>query len=115
MTIIRYAGRPAAWASTAALRLLPWVEALESDHPIRRFVTCMGLSAQDVQAGHLPGPYRDSRAEHFARCVLMPDDDFVARADQIDVELAECFVVPFEQVEQKRRDLSIVPCPRLGT
>lgn len=114
MTIIRYAGRPAAWASTAALRLLPWVETLERDHPIRRFVVCMGLFAQDVQSGELPAPYRDIRAEHFARSVLMPDDEFRGREDQSDVELAERFAIPFEQIEEKRRDIALSASLRLA-
>jgi hypothetical protein len=46
------------------------------------------------------------RAEHFGRCVLMPDDDFLARLDHDDVALAEYF--NGEQMAWKRMDLAIL-------
>jgi hypothetical protein len=105
MVVIRHHGRPAAWVSASRVRLFPAVEALEREHPTRRWVVCLAVFAQDVLHGTMPGDYELARGEHFARCALMPDAEFLALAACADVALAEHFNVPLEQVAEKRRDL----------
>jgi hypothetical protein len=40
---------------------------LPVDHPVLRFAMAMCLYAMDVEAGTLPGPYREHAAAEFAR------------------------------------------------
>ena len=105
MTSIYYGSRLAAVVNSAVIRLRPWVDSYESDHPIRRWITCQAVFAQDVLLGEITGSWSPSRAEHFARTVLMPDDEFAIRVDWADVDLAEAFRVPLQQIVEKRIDL----------
>jgi Zn-dependent peptidase ImmA (M78 family) len=72
----------------------------------------MAFFAHDVLNAELPGSYRPVRAEHFARCVLMPDAEFRALAWHSDATLAEHFVVPIEQIAEKRLDLEALEAAR---
>jgi len=67
----------------------------------------MCVFAERVQAGKLPAPYSDARAELYARCALIDDDEFArAEADGAsDTALAARFSMPIEQIDAKRRDL----------
>jgi Zn-dependent peptidase ImmA (M78 family) len=65
----------------------------------------MAFFARDVMSGRLPGPYSGRRAEHFARCALLPDEEFAALERFPEAVLAEYFNVPLEQVAEKRVDL----------
>lgn len=105
MLIITYERRPAAIVVRNRAYLLPSTAVLEVDHPRRRWVTCMAFFARDVASGKLEGPYSTRRAEHFARCVLMPEDEFVALVRYPGVVLAQYFNVPIEQIAEKRADL----------
>lgn len=105
MLIITYQGRPSAIVARGRAYLLPSVALLEVDHPRRRWVTCMAFFGRDVGAGRLPGPYSTRRAEHFARCALLPDDEFMALEQFPAPVVAEYFNVPLEQVAEKRVDL----------
>ena len=107
MFVISYAGRPAVAITPAGLDLFARTEALEPDHPTRRWVTCLAIFVQEVLSGRLSGPLTSDRADHFARCALMPDSEFAELADLDDVLLAETFAVPPEQVAQKRLDLVV--------
>jgi hypothetical protein len=103
--LIDYRGRPAAWICVGRAELFPSVAALEADHPIRRWVTCLAIFALDVEGGRIRGPFTQPRADHFARCALLPDEEFAPLAGHDDVTLAEHFNVPLEQVAEKRMDL----------
>ena len=105
MLIITYNGRPAAVVARGRAHLLPTVALLEPEHPRRRWVTCMAFFARDVSAGRLPGPYSTRRAEHFARCALLPDEEFRQIERYPEAVIAEYFGVPLEQVAEKRADL----------
>jgi hypothetical protein len=105
MVVIRHHGRPAAWVSASRIRLFPVVEALESEHPARRWVTCLAVFTQEVLTGELPGPYGPGRTERLVRDTLIPDAEFLALAACQDVVLAEHFNVPLEQITEKRQDL----------
>jgi hypothetical protein len=105
MLIITYTGRPAAVVARGRAHLLPSIALLEPEHPRRRWVTCMAFFARDVAAGRLPGPYTARRAEHFARCALLPDEEFVALERFPNPVLSEYFNVPLEQVSEKRVDI----------
>ena len=108
--LIRFAGRVSAVAAPGGIQLLPHIDALEEDHPSRRWVFCLCLFALDVIEERLHGSYSDTRAALFARQVLMPDDEFRSLAGYDDATLAECFNVPLEQIAEKRIDLLV----RLG-
>ena len=103
--LINYQGRPAAWATKGRVELYPRIAALEADHPTRRWVTCTALIAMEALGGGFRGMCSQAGAEHLARCALMPDDEFEPLWDFEDVVLAEHFVVPIEQVYEKRVDL----------
>lgn len=105
MLLITHQGRPAAIVARRRAYLLPSVALLEVDHPHRRWVTCLAFFAHDIANGCLPGPYSTRRAEHFARCALIPDDEFQALGRFPDSVLAEYFNVPLDQVAEKRVDL----------
>jgi predicted transcriptional regulator len=105
MLVIHHHGRPAAYVTAEAASLAGNIAALEADHPVRRWVVCMCFFAQDVLEGQLLGPYTPVRAEYFARCALLPEEEFASAADRTDATLAEVFNVPLEQVRERRSDL----------
>ena len=108
MLFITYRGRPAAYVTAGAISLLPRLAALEPDHPERPWIVCLAFFVQDVLTGRLRGPCTEGRAAHFARCALMPEQEFAALADEPDVALAELFNVPLAQVRERRLDLVVV-------
>jgi hypothetical protein len=67
----------------------------------------MAAFAERVRRGEVSGPYTDARAELYARCALIDDDEFARRdsADVADESLADHFGVPVEQIAAKRADL----------
>jgi hypothetical protein len=77
---------------------------LERDHPERRFVGALCLYSHAVDTGQAAGPYDQDEAEHFARALLMPPDDYDDAAEASDAELAERFTVPLDQAIARRRD-----------
>ena len=105
MLLIRYQGRVSAVVRPNAVQLLPHIDALEGDHPERRWVFCLSLFALDVLDRRIQGPYTDFRAALFARHALIPDGEFGALQDCDDAELAEHFNVPLAQILEKRADL----------
>src|SRR5689334_15480223 len=102
--IVNHRGRPAAWVPSGRVDLYPRVAPFESGHPTRRWVTCTAIFAMEVLAGRMRGSFSQARADHFARCALMPDDEFANLAAADDAALAEYFNVPLEQVREKRID-----------
>jgi hypothetical protein len=107
MHVITYDGKPAAVVFAGRICLLGWIAVLEVEHPIRRWVTCKALFAQDVLEGLLPPPATDLRAERFARAALMPDPEFLRVEAADDHLVAEHFNVPLAPVREKRLDLLI--------
>jgi hypothetical protein len=71
----------------------------------------MCLYSRDVDEGKVPGPFTGSDAELYARCVLVPDEEFERHAHEGDGELAGKFGVPLAQVAAKRRDRARVHLP----
>jgi hypothetical protein len=69
----------------------------------------MCLFAMDVEAGALPGPYREHAAAAFARARLMPRELFVAWLAQPDETIADRFGVPVGEVGRRRCDLTRIP------
>jgi Zn-dependent peptidase ImmA (M78 family) len=51
-------------------------------------------------------PYDDAATERFARTLLMPEPAWRQAAGYSDVELAEAFNVPVEQVRRRRTELA---------
>lgn len=100
-----FRGRLAAAAGASQYFLAPHIEALEQDHPDRLFVSVMTFHASDVLTGRHPGPYSDETAELVARSALIADRDFATEWDLSDADLAERYMVPLDQVQEKRRDL----------
>jgi hypothetical protein len=108
MLVVRYQGQPAAWVSADRIELYPRIAAFEADHPVRRWVMCTAIFAMEVLGGHIRGPFRQTRADHFARCALIPDAEFGPVQDAYDAAIAEHFNVPLEQIAGKRLDLLAV-------
>lgn len=106
-TLIQYRGDVVAVAGASRFHLAPHIEAREPGDSLRAVVALMCVFAERVHAGELPGPYSDARAEFYARCALIDDDEFArAEADgESDDALAARFSVPIEQIDAKRRDL----------
>jgi hypothetical protein len=109
MHVITYGGRPAAVLVANRICLIDAIAALELDHPVRRWIVCKALFAQDVLDGLIEGPITASRAECFARSALIPDHDFILHWDNGDATLAEHFNVPLEAIGEKRIDLAVRP------
>jgi predicted transcriptional regulator len=77
---------------------------LEDDHPRRRFVLAMRRLAAEQACWKRP--YDDTAAAGFARTRLMPEPAWRQAAGDSDVELAEVFNVPVEQVRHRRTELA---------
>lgn len=105
MIPIRYAGRIAALAEDR-VHFAPHIEALEPDHPVRRFVGAMTLVARAIEQGERPGPYRDETTEQTVRAGFLPDDLFKVFRERPDWWLAEFFEVPLEQVIARRIEMA---------
>ncbi len=106
MRAITYGGDLVAITTRVRVHLAPDVAALPPSDPKLRFVAAMCLYGRDLVSGQLPGPYRSEEAELYARCVLMPDDEFERHMHEPDGRLADRFGVPVEQAVAKRRDIN---------
>ncbi len=104
-TLIQYRGDVVAVAGASRFHLAPHIGAREPGDPLRAVVALMCIFAERVQAGELPGPYSDARAELYARCALIDDDEFERAEGESDEAVAVRFNVPIEQIDAKRRDL----------
>jgi hypothetical protein len=104
--IVRYGGQVAAVATQHRVLLAPAISTLEADHPRRRFVAALALVGREMTKEPGAEPYSDDQAAFYARMLLMPNDTFEALCDDLsDVELAEHFNVPIDQVRAKRDDV----------
>jgi hypothetical protein len=106
--VVRYGGVLAAVATPRAVVLMPAISVLEPDHPRRRFVATVALVARLMTAPPDAEPYDEQLAQFYARIVLMPNQEFEILADALsDVELAEHYNLPLDQVRAKRTDIDI--------
>jgi hypothetical protein len=104
MRLIFHRGRLAALAADR-VHYAPHIEALEADHPERRFVAALCLYSHAVDAGRAGcDGYDQEDAERFARALLMPGEAFAPVVAWPDAELAELFTAPLDQVAARRRD-----------
>jgi hypothetical protein len=109
MRPIRYANRTVALCERDDVLLAPEIAALELEHPTRRFVSMLCIYSAELDARPGKGGWRDyatADAERYARSELIPDELFEPLGALADHELAEAFVVPLEQIPEKRRDLA---------
>lgn len=104
MRAIFYRGELVAIATRGGVHLSPRVSDLPRGHPMLRFVAAMCMYSRDVDQAAVPGPYSNSAAELYARCVLIPDQEFDVAASCSDDQLAHRFGVPVEQIAAKRGD-----------
>jgi predicted transcriptional regulator len=81
-------------------------EELEEGHAVVRFACALVLHAFEIATGLEEGPFGQERAEQLARVLLMPEEEFLAVAGEGDIELAERFGVPIEQVAARRMELT---------
>jgi Zn-dependent peptidase ImmA (M78 family) len=101
---VSYRGRLVAGVAAEEVVLSSQIAELEDDHPHRRFVLAMcKFAAEGVRSQR---PYGDAAAERFARTLLMPEPAWRRAAGYSDLELAEAFNVPFEQVRRRRSELA---------
>jgi len=107
MQQISYGGQAAAMAGRERFWLVGELAQLDPDNPLRVWVTCMCAYARDILSGELAGPYDASRAERFARAVLMPEEEFLVVAHKPAREVADEFNVPIEQVDARAADLAV--------
>ncbi len=106
MLTVIYRGRPIVHITGGHAHLTAAIAALEGDHPMRRWAMCLGYFALSVSDGTIRNAYTHARAEHFARCALIPEATFLAVQAYGDAVLAEHFGVPLEQIDERRRDLA---------
>ena len=81
-----------------------------------RYACALALHAFEVTTGLEQGPFDQVRAKRFARALLMRAEECLAVANGSDVELAERFDVPVEQVPARRTSCvrsRTGACPRL--
>jgi hypothetical protein len=100
---VSYRGRLVAGVAADEVVLSSCIAELEDDHPRRRFVLAMCKLAADQTGSR---PYDDAAAERFVRTLLMPEPAWRRAAGYSDVELAEAFNVPPEQVRRRRSELA---------
>jgi hypothetical protein len=107
VTLIVYRDEIVASAGARRLYLAPRIASLDDGDPLVLSVSLTGTYAMRVRHGAAPGPYTHDRAERFARCAMIDDDEFrVLDTNRLDDRLiAGHFGVPVEQVSDKRRDL----------
>jgi hypothetical protein len=72
-----------------------------------RLTCALALHSFELQTGLIEEPIDQSRAERYARDLLMPADDFAPLAELADAELAALFGVPIEHVGARRRELGL--------
>jgi hypothetical protein len=101
---ITYQGRLVAGVDAEEILLAPSIAELEDDHPRRRFVLTMAMYARHQLGSDCP--YDEPAAERWARALLMPEPAWRPATALSNVELAEAFNVPLDQVVQRRRDLA---------
>jgi hypothetical protein len=105
MRAISYRGELVALATRSRVYLAPHVSALARGDPLLRFVAGLCLYSRDVDSGEVAGPYSLRDGELYARSLLVADAEFERFAHESDVELAERFRLPTEQIVAKRRDV----------
>ena len=107
MALVFYQDRCAAITGRERVWLMPHVDVLESDHPVKRFVCAMCLYARESELAPRREAFDHACAETYARCLLIPGDELfrlVARG-WCDCCIAERLVVPLEQVELRRQEV----------
>lgn len=109
MRAISYRGELVAVTTRARVYLAPDVAALPAGDPKLRFVAALCLYGRDIDTGEIAGPYCSEEAELYARCLLVPDDEFVGSMNEPDQQLAKRFRVPVEEVGRKRLDVAALP------
>jgi hypothetical protein len=110
MPLTVYRGWPLAAALPDRIVPHPAIEALaerDESHPLVRLTCALALHAFELHTGLIEEPIDQSRAERYARELLMPADDFAPLAGLTDAELAALFGVPIEQVGATRRELAL--------
>jgi hypothetical protein len=109
MTLITYRGRAVAMAGRDRFYLAPHVGRRPDGDPVKTFVCYLAGYGRDVLTGRLPDEpsrYFPHRAERYARECLIPPGAFIALVDSDDIELAEHFNVPLEQIAARRAELA---------
>lgn len=104
MRAISYRGELVAVTTRTRVFLAPRIAELPRGDPQLRFVAAMCLYSRDVDTREVAGPYESGDAELYARCVLLPDEEFESYLHEPDDQLAVRFRVPVEQVAAKRCD-----------
>jgi hypothetical protein len=107
--LVSYDGEIVATVGARRFYLAGAMRELDDDDARVLFVCFMATYALQLRDEPDLGPYTDERAERFARCLLMDDDEFVMLdANGLgDRLLAGHFGVPFEQVDKKRDDIRL--------
>ena len=101
---LTHQGRPVALAAPTRVWFAAHIQVLPDGHPRKRLVCFMAFFARDVLTGALPGPYTDTRAEHYARLALIDPDTIAAHPHATDAELAAMLTVPIDQIAAHRHD-----------
>jgi hypothetical protein len=109
VTLVVYNGEIVATVGARRFYLAGAIRELDDADPLVLFASLMAGYALQLRDEPDLGPYSDERAERFARCVLMGDEEFAmldanALGDRL---LAGHFGVPIEQVEKKRDDIRL--------
>ena len=113
MRAIFYDRQLAALAEGDRVILASHVDALEREHPRRRFIAALCVWSCEADAGNAALGRGPAAPEVYARALLMPAGLFdPLDLELADHELAELFNVPLEQVEARREDLAAQRAPR---
>jgi hypothetical protein len=105
---IGYDDRLAAFADWDDVEFAPWIEALDPEHPTRRFVAAMCEFLHEAERARIELPGAPEAALFYARTILMPLDEWVPRQGWSDDSLAEHFNVPLREAKWRRLDVALV-------
>ena len=105
---VRYRDATVAVAGVGDVWFAPRIEALERDHPYRRFVVGLCIAYRELEADALPGPADERTAAAYVRRVLMPETAFSRLSGLPDNVLAERFNVPLEEVAERKLELGLI-------
>jgi hypothetical protein len=103
--LISYRGRPVAVVVNGDLAVID--PRLDRGDPLWRFTAAMCRLAMEIELGIAAAPYEDSRAERYARELLIPAERLGSLSARVPEQIAARFGVPLEQADARQVELGL--------